>query len=327
MYRVRAILSLSNFFLSPTTVHFDDSVLITCISISIAGLYCRATGNKMSKLAPISQKKRKLEEGIQGRTSRPKKRIRKQQDYHSSEDDESGNEGGFAPVNLDDSDDENKAPPATGANSTERNPAKKQQQPKSKSKSQADTDDDEASSDDASASASADSDINIADKPSKPKTKRNDPSAFTTSITRILSTTLPASTRSDPILSRSTTYHTTTTALKNEKLSARAAAHLRKKKREEFDQQRDKDVTGVQSGRAGEVQEEERRLRKIAQRGVVRLFNAVKAAQGGVDAKGDGGVGRKEREEKGREMSKRGFLELIGVKGVKTGTDVEEDGR
>jgi hypothetical protein len=60
----------------------------------------------MSKMAPISQKKRKLEDGIQGKTSRPKKRIRKQKDYHSSSDEDSQNEDGFAPVNLEGSDEE-----------------------------------------------------------------------------------------------------------------------------------------------------------------------------------------------------------------------------
>ena len=67
---------------------------------------------------------------------------------------------------------------------------------------------------------------------------------------------------------------------------------------------------------AAEIAEQERRLRKTAQRGVVKLFNAVRAAQvkaeeaaREVKSKGVVGVGR--REEKISEMSKKGFLELV----------------
>ena len=63
-------------------------------------------------------------------------------------------------------------------------------------------------------------------------------------------------------------------------------------------------------GTVGEMQEEERRLRKTAQRGVVKLFNAVRAAQmkGEEAAKKGGTLGRKK--ERVDEMSKKGFLEL-----------------
>jgi hypothetical protein len=70
----------------------------------------------------------------------------------------------------------------------------------------------------------------------------------------------------------------------------------------------------------------ERRLRKVAQRGVVKLFNAVRAAQvKAVEAekgvKKEGVIGMKKREEKVNEMSKKGFLELIasGGGGLKKG--------
>ena len=66
------------------------------------------------------------------------------------------------------------------------------------------------------------------------------------------------------------------------------------------------------------VTEQERRLRKTAQRGVVKLFNAVRVAQvKGEEAAresrrtGSGVVGRGAREEKVGEMSKKGFLDLV----------------
>jgi mitochondrial fusion and transport protein UGO1 len=70
------------------------------------------------------------------------------------------------------------------------------------------------------------------------------------------------------------------------------------------------------------VQELERRLRKTAQRGVVRLFNAVRAAQVRAeeaerDAKRQGVVGMGKREERINEMSKKGFLDLIAGGGKK----------
>ena len=81
---------------------------------------------------------------------------------------------------------------------------------------------------------------------------------------------------------------------------------------------------------AGTWVEEEKRLRKTAQRGVVKLFNAVRAAQvRGEEARKEArGVGR-EREEKVGEMSKKGFLELVAGGGgqapkVMTKANIEE---
>jgi len=66
--------------------------------------------------------------------------------------------------------------------------------------------------------------------------------------------------------------------------------------------------------------EAEKRLKKTAQRGVIKLFNAVREAQKrGEDAKREalkeGVVGMDRREEKVSEMSKKGFLELIASGG------------
>jgi len=74
-----------------------------------------------------------------------------------------------------------------------------------------------------------------------------------------------------------------------------------------------------------QVMEEEKRLRKTAQRGVVKLFNAVRAAQvkgeeASREARAKGLVGQGRREERVNEMSKKGFLDLIaGGGGLKSG--------
>ena len=64
------------------------------------------------------------------------------------------------------------------------------------------------------------------------------------------------------------------------------------------------DVLGIERGIAGEVAEKEKGLRKIAQRGVIQLFNAfraahVKAEEARRQERKAGTVGMGEREKKG----------------------------
>lgn len=82
---------------------------------------------------------------------------------------------------------------------------------------------------------------------------------------------------------------------------------------------------GEVPGQAAFIREQEKKLRKTAQRGVVKLFNAVRAAQikGEEAARQGGAAGRKK--ERVAEMSKEGFLELVaggGGKGKKV--NIEE---
>ena len=149
--------------------------------------------------------------------------------------------------------------------------------------------------------------------------KRNDPTAFSTSISKILSTKLPSSARADPVLSRSRIAHQTSSEAANEKLDKAARAKMRAEKKEELDRGRVRDVMGIQRGVTGSVAEDEKRLRKMAQRGVVKLFNAVRAAQvRGEEAVKDerkkGTIGIGEREKAVNEVSKQGFLDLINGK-------------
>ncbi|KAL4923729.1 rRNA-processing protein RRP15 [Aspergillus undulatus] len=274
-----------------------------------------------------SQKKRKVLEGFQGKTGRPNKKFRKQREYHSSSeesDDESDDEpADFKAVDLADSDEETgkpapKKPTAKQPKKKEsrKHAPKKDSEEDEESASNADSDADEDEDDD-----DADSDDDMQENSIGKRTvpKRNDPSAFSTSISKILATKLPTSARADPVLSRNKTVTQATAQVAEEKLDNQARAKLRAEKKEELDRGRVRDVRGIGSGQAGAVAEEEKRLRKIAQRGVVKLFNAVRAAQvrGEVAAKDErkkGTVGIGEREKAVNQVSKQGFLELINGK-------------
>ncbi|KAM7214764.1 Rrp15p domain containing protein [Rhypophila decipiens] len=212
-------------------------------------------------------------------------------------------------------------------------------------------DDDDAEN---SASEAEDSDVEMASDDDDPlarqdtKSKRNDPDAFATSITKMLSSKLPTSKRADPIVARSKESAAASRQVLDAALEAKARKRLREQKRLAMEKGRIRDVlmptttktlnivTGeieetLDDGKEGEkttaqIIATERRLKKVAQRGVVYLFNLVRAAQ--VKAaeaqrveRQEGIVGSKRREEKVTEMSRQGFLDLIasGGGGLKKG--------
>lgn len=280
-------------------------------------------------------KKRKVLDGL----SHSKKKFKKQREYHSSSDEAEEDEGtgDFTAVNLADSDEEEgSAKEQTDLRNPKKNKrqnknAKSQESQKTQSahkdadSSHSDNDeaDEDASGSEASSGLEDDSDSDAsmsAPNPSQRSVpKRNDPSAFSTSISKILSTKLPTSARADPVLSRSRAAVQTGTEFADEKLDKQARAKLRAEKKEELDRGRIRDVMGIERGMTGAVAEEEKRLRKIGQRGVVKLFNAVRAAQvrGEEAAKAErqkGTIGMGEREKNINEVSKQGFLELISGK-------------
>lgn len=307
----------------------------------------------MSRFTPVANKKRKLEEV--SRTKKPKRKFKKQKDYHSSEDEDEDVESGFKPVNLGDSDDEVKKPTSvTGANDVELKPRRKtetkakvevKKDVSSSSESeagsepeeedavleveeilddQADTADPSESEDGSVSGSESDSGSgsdagSTTQRSKKPKSKRNDPEAFSTSISRILSTKLSTTQRSDPVLSRSTAASAAATSLNSSRLEARARTKLRAERAAAKQKGRTTDVLGIERGISGEVAEKEKQLRKIATRGVVQLFNAFRAAheraeEARKEERRKGTVGIGERERKVGEVSKEGFLELIGGK-------------
>ncbi|KAI4135195.1 MAG: hypothetical protein LQ347_000868 [Umbilicaria vellea] len=291
-------------------------------------------------MAPSVSKKRKVEDGMKGKTSRPSKKLRKQQSYDSdSSTPEDGDE--FQAVDLEDSAANGSEPSyvPTGANSLALT-----------SQTSDSTADSDTASDTNSGPSSASESQSLA---VSKRRKRNDPSAFATSMTKILSSKLSTSKRSDPVLARSITAALASQELSNSRLETKVRHKLREEKKAEMDKGRVKDVLGLESASAtakagtepgtpdasaqeamsvGGIAEQERRLRKTAQRGVVKLFNAVRAAQvkaeeAGREARKKGVVGVGRREERVGEMSRQGFLELIAGGGAggtpKVGADEE----
>lgn len=177
------------------------------------------------------------------------------------------------------------------------------------------------------------------------KSKRNDPEAFATSISKILGTKISGKNRADPVLARSADARERVRQVLDEDLDRKARRKLREQKQRAMEKGRVRDVlvatnstfsnvnpvTGkVVSDTDGETTAEilatERRLRKVAQRGVVQLFNAfrtaqVKAAEAERVARKQGVIGMDRKKDKVTEMSKKGFLDLIasGGGGLKRG--------
>ncbi|KAK7545173.1 Rrp15p-domain-containing protein [Phyllosticta citribraziliensis] len=187
--------------------------------------------------------------------------------------------------------------------------------------------DEEASEDGSEGSLSDGGSSNAANRNKK---KRNDPDAFATSMQKILGSKLTTTKRADPILSRSKIAHDAGRGMADAKLEAKAKGKMRDEKKAQLEKGRVKDVMGLQTTDVStqRIQEEEKRLKKTAQRGVVKLFNAVRAAQvkgeqAAREAKKTGVVGIDKREEKVTEMSKKGFLDLIAGGGKKTAAPAE----
>ncbi|KAF4555184.1 Ribosomal RNA-processing protein 15-like protein [Elsinoe fawcettii] len=282
------------------------------------------------------------------------KRFRKQKNYHSSSEDDSDENDGepdFAPVNMEDSSGEEEAvltDGPTNANVIDVKIAKDAVADAQAGADEDDVDDDVSDVDDdelleagddldladesladsiASMESDSDADSRVLGKKTK---KRNDPSAFTNSMQKILSSKLSTSKRSDPVLSRSVAASTANKELTDSRLEAKAKQKLRAEKKAALERGRVKDVLGLETEgvSAAEVQERERRLKKTAQRGVVKLFNAVRAAQVQADvareqARKEGVVGIAQREDRINEMSKKSFLDLI-AKGGKKAQTIEE---
>ncbi|KAH0498129.1 hypothetical protein TgHK011_005402 [Trichoderma gracile] len=299
-------------------------------------------------MAGMTNKKRRND----NKSHRPNKKQRKAQAYNSDsepEEEEQQQQQAFDPVNLLDSDDDiHNAPADDGAgadedsssSSDEEAPVEKKKKAaakKSKSKkpesepeaAQQEDDDDEEGEDEEGEGESDDDDDEFdlgVDAP-KTKSKRNDPTAFATSLSKILSTKLSASKRSDPVLSRSAAAHEASKAAVDIALEAKARRKLKEQKRVALEKGRVKDVLVASVDESGEPEMTtseilaiEKSLRKTAQRGVIRMFNAVRAAQVQAAeaeraARKEGIIGAKSREEKVNEMSKKGFLDLIASGG------------
>jgi hypothetical protein len=308
------------------------------ISIFFLCLYCfvQLYNKQIITMVGPNSKKRKVDGGGKVNASRPvKKKFKKQLDYDNQSSEESTSETDFQAVNLQDSDEEGldtKGIVTGDASDQDDRPALEEAA--------------EEEVTDASNSDSNSEDDSNEETNSNPnlirKRKRNDPEAFATSMSKILGSKLSTSKRSDPVLSRSVDAITTSKEITEMALEKKAKHKLKEEKRAALEKGRVKDVLGASTafdaangkGEGGpsvqEIMELEKRLRKTAQRGVVKLFNAVRAAQvkgeeAAREARNKGIVGQGRREEKINEMSKKGFLELIaGGGGALRAGEIEE---
>ncbi|KAH8901880.1 Rrp15p-domain-containing protein [Coniochaeta sp. PMI_546] len=301
----------------------------------------------------VASSKKRSQDDSKSKSTRPTKKQRQIEAYHSGSDSEEGGEerDDFDAVDLLDSDDEDihnaelddiapseedtdsDADSASEAEDGDSKPKERKTLRPQKEAFAKDAPDSEASS--------TDGDSDDEDHP-RHKSKRNDPTAFATSLSKILSTKLSTSRRADPVLARSAEAQEASRKIVDSALETKARRRMREAKRLAMEKGRVRDVLIAGSGNTkqlniitGEVEEvedeaakettqqileTERRLRKVAQRGVVKLFNAVRAAQVKASeaenkARNEGVVGVKRREEKVTEMSRKGFLDLIASGG------------
>ncbi|KAF5262681.1 hypothetical protein FOXYS1_6588, partial [Fusarium oxysporum] len=200
---------------------------------------------------PGNKKKRQHD----GRLQRPSKKQKRKQlrDYNSDSEPEEAQE--FDAVNLLDSDDdihnvkvddvgdsENEVSSSEDEDAVTNKPLKKTKtnaknardsKPEAESDEGEDDDDDEGSDDDDEDGASTNK---------RKKSKRNDPNAFATSLSKILSTKLSSSKRSDPVLARSAAAHEASKAAVDSALESKAKKQMREQKKRAFEKGRVKDV-------------------------------------------------------------------------------------
>lgn len=279
--------------------------------------------------------KRLKKRGMGGASSRPVKKRKKQQVYRSDSESDAEVDApqDFSAVNLDSEDDIANAKADDGAGSdSEYSSAASPPPPRSKALHKTSSRKEGPDGGNDSDSLGDDWDASDSDVPTaggKKPSKRNDPSAFANSLSKILSTKLSSTKRSDPLLARSADAQSSARAAADSALDLRARRHMKEEKLKALEKGRVRDVVAPEEGSGRSVADvlgEERRLRKVAQKGVVKLFNAVRAAQvkaGEAERKGreDRVIGMGKREERVNEMSKKGFLDLIasGGGGMKKG--------
>ena len=277
---------------------------------------------------PNAQKRRRDAAQMKTALPVPRKKVKKQRDYHSSSDDERADAQGFNATHItdsddgidddnDDNDDIHNAIVDDGTSSVEEDDGSDVEPPDTESERQ----DDQLLKDSATNEESAES--------RKAKSKHNNNSqAFAASMNKILHSKLTTSRRADPVLSRSVDAAKAAKEAEETALEAKARRKLREQKKQAKEKGRIRNVfighvdekTGEQEKTTSEIMADEKRLRKLATKGVVRMFNAIRQAQAGVLQaqsinKEEGVIGFGNRDEKVAEMSKDAFLDLIAKGG------------
>lgn len=154
-----------------------------------------------------------------------------------------------------------------------------------------------------------DDDIPVPQKKQK-VSKKEETEKFSNAMNALLDTHLKAYDRKDPILARSKKELKT---FENEKLEEKAKRMLLAEKKKRLTANRVKDLLPTDDGKAREVLEKEKKLKKIAQKGVIKLFNAILMTQTATeqDISRESGIGSNKRKELVNEISKEKFLSLV----------------
>ncbi|KAF9978875.1 hypothetical protein BGZ73_008876 [Actinomortierella ambigua] len=165
----------------------------------------------------------------------------------------------------------------------------------------------ESDADDEEEEDGDDDDLEGIQAPAKKSSKKNTEESMAEAMSKILGSTLRKADASQPILARSRGIER---KLEEEKLEAKARKALTMEKKRSMNKDRVKpDYTGM---------EYEKKLRKVATRGVVQLFNAIKAQQKVTESVTDkiAPIGANAKD-KVANMTKASFLDLL-----KSGTKV-----
>lgn len=153
--------------------------------------------------------------------------------------------------------------------------------------------------------------------PTKRKKKTGDDGSgtFATAFNAILGSKLKAYDRKDPILARNKSH---LKKLESDKLENKARRLLLAEKKDLRDKQRVKNLlpNADEPEKVREALERERAMKKVAQKGVVKLFNVVLATQVKTNQEiSKEHVGQTKKEELVTEISKNKFLDLVKAAG------------
>lgn len=177
---------------------------------------------------------------------------------------------------------------------------------------------DDSEEDDSEVDAVEEEDDSFPLKKKQKKNKDDGSESFANAFNSIINSKLKAYNRKDPILARN---KTTLKKLESEKLENKAKRALLLEKKQFQDKHRIKQLLpaateGSDSNQIREILDKERQMKKIAQKGVVKLFNAVLATQLKTNqeiSKVQAGQSRKE--ELMTDVSKEKFMDLIAAAG------------
>lgn len=171
---------------------------------------------------------------------------------------------------------------------------------------------DESGSEEESGSDEDDEDV---PKLKKKKNLDDGSASFATAFNAIIGSKLKAYDRNDPILARN---KITLKKLESDKLEAKAKKAISSEKKSLYDKHRVTQLlpSSSEPEKVRQILDHERKLKKVAQKGVVRLFNAVLSTQIRTNQEvSKEKVGQTKKEELMNEISKEKFLDLVQAAG------------